>query len=90
MHDSCVAIKTISLEIDAYEKLRRAKREPRESFSNVVRRAKWDDLPPKAAELLEELGRLSRERPDVLLPLEALNALGRRRRTKRVTSRWRL
>lgn len=30
--------KTISLELDAYEKLRRAKRTPRESFSEVVRR----------------------------------------------------
>ena len=30
--------KTITLELDAYEKLRRAKRFPRESFSEVVRR----------------------------------------------------
>lgn len=30
--------KTISLELDAYEKLRRSKRFPRESFSEVVRR----------------------------------------------------
>lgn len=33
-----MATKTISLEIDAYEKLKRAKRFPRESFSDVVRR----------------------------------------------------
>lgn len=30
--------KTINLELDAYEKLRSAKRFPRESFSDVVRR----------------------------------------------------
>lgn len=30
--------KTISLEIDAYERLKSAKRSPRESFSEVVRR----------------------------------------------------
>ncbi|MGB0333880.1 MAG: antitoxin VapB family protein [Opitutales bacterium] len=30
--------KTISLELDAYEKLKSAKRFPRESFSEVVRR----------------------------------------------------
>ena len=38
---SCVSIKTISLELDAYEKLRRAKR-GKESFSAVVRRARFD------------------------------------------------
>ena len=35
---SCMATKTISLELDAYEKLRAAKR-PGESFSATVRRA---------------------------------------------------
>lgn len=39
---SCIALematKTITLEIDAYERLKRAKRTPRESFSEVVRR----------------------------------------------------
>jgi hypothetical protein len=39
-----MSIKTISLEIDAYEKLRKAKR-GRESFSQVVRRAQFD--PPQ-------------------------------------------
>ncbi len=43
MHDSCMATKTISLELDAYEKLRKAKRSERESFSQVVRRARWED-----------------------------------------------
>ena len=37
-----MAIKTISLELDAYEKLRNAKRGG-ESFSAVVRRAKFDE-----------------------------------------------
>jgi Putative antitoxin len=37
-HDSLVPTRTITLELDAYEKLRRAKRSPRESFSEVVRR----------------------------------------------------
>ena len=38
MHESCMATKTITLEIDAYEKLKAAKRGG-ESFSSVVRRA---------------------------------------------------
>lgn len=53
-HFSCifhaVPTKTITLELDAYEKLRRAKRGG-ESFTEVVRRATWIDAPTTAAEL---------------------------------------
>lgn len=83
-----MAIKTISLELDAYEKLRWAKRGPRESFSSVVRRAHWDDLPPNARSVLEDLRLLASEHPDVLLAPEALDALERRQRTVRRASRW--
>jgi predicted CopG family antitoxin len=38
MHDLCMATKTISIEIDAYELLVREKRDPKESFSRVIRR----------------------------------------------------
>ncbi|HKJ89687.1 MAG TPA: antitoxin VapB family protein [Oceanipulchritudo sp.] len=44
--------KTISLEIEAYEKLRRAKRFPRESFSEVVLRASIPDGGISGRELL--------------------------------------
>ena len=40
VHVSCMATKTITLEMDAYEKLRQAKRAG-ESFTEVVRRAVW-------------------------------------------------
>lgn len=52
MHALCMATKTISLELDAYERLRRAKRSPRESFSGVVRRAIWRDATPTAGDVL--------------------------------------
>ncbi len=39
MHDLCMATKTISIEIDAYELLVREKRDPKEPFFRVIRRA---------------------------------------------------
>jgi hypothetical protein len=52
MHVSCMATKTITLELDAYEKLRAAKKSG-ESFSEVVRRASFPDTPLTGARLLE-------------------------------------
>ena len=52
MHDSCMATKTITLEMDAYERLKRAKRSPSESFSSVVRRAIFPGSPSTAGEVL--------------------------------------
>jgi predicted CopG family antitoxin len=52
MHDSCMATKTITLEMDAYERLRMAKRSPSESFSSVVRRAVFPGSPSTAGEIL--------------------------------------
>ena len=57
MYYSCMATKTITLELDAYEKLLRAKRSPRESFSSVVRRAVIPNESQTAAELLQWIRR---------------------------------
>ena len=47
-----MATKTISLRVEAYEKLRRARTHPTESFSDVVMRARWDDQTVSGGELL--------------------------------------
>ena len=54
MYDSCMATRTITLELDAYEKLRAAKR-GRESFSSVVRRCILPDGPKTGKALLDYL-----------------------------------
>jgi len=47
-----VSTKTITLELDAYEKLRRVKRGG-DSFTEVVRRAVWVDAPVTGESLLD-------------------------------------
>jgi len=56
MHDSCMPTKTISLELDAYERLKAAKG-PGDSFSDVVRRATFPKRPFTAQDLLLQLQR---------------------------------
>ncbi|MEK6686878.1 MAG: antitoxin VapB family protein [Gemmatimonadota bacterium] len=67
--------KTISLKEEAYERLRRAKRDPSESFSDVVLRARWDDTPITTGGLL----RLVRERGPLYsaTELDAIEAANR-------------
>jgi predicted CopG family antitoxin len=47
-----MSVKTISLRLEAYERLRAAKRYPTESFSQVVLRATWPEDTITARELL--------------------------------------
>jgi predicted CopG family antitoxin len=47
-----MATKTISLRLDAYEKLKRARRSHEESFSEVVLRGHWPEPLLSGAELL--------------------------------------
>lgn len=51
MHDLCMPTKTISLRLDAYERLRRARIRPDESFTEVVLRAQWPDRGMTSREL---------------------------------------
>jgi hypothetical protein len=50
-----MATKTISIDLDAYERLRKARRRPSESFSAVIKRARWDLAPSTGAALLAAL-----------------------------------
>lgn len=56
MHSLCMATKTISLKLEAYERLRRARRSPDESFSDVVMRAEWPEVGITARELRTAYG----------------------------------
>jgi predicted CopG family antitoxin len=55
MHNACMSTKTISLKLEAYEKLRRARRYPEESFSEVILRAVWPKETLTGAEFLAKL-----------------------------------
>jgi hypothetical protein len=79
-----MATKTITLELDAYEKLRRAKRSDRESFSEVVRRARFDDGPHTGAAILTHLMELRVRHPEAFLPDDVLDRIDERARTRSV------
>jgi hypothetical protein len=55
MHDRRMPTKTISLELDAYEWLKRAKKNEGESFSQVVRRLAQERPVMTAGELEEAM-----------------------------------
>jgi hypothetical protein len=50
-----MATKTISIDLEAYERLRRARRTRSESFSMVIKRAAWPAPPRTAGALLRAL-----------------------------------
>jgi len=64
--------KTISVDLEAYERLRRARSSARESFSQIIKRAVWTPEPGTAGQLLA----LTRAQGECL-PAAALDALDR-------------
>ena len=54
-NDEEMMTKTISVDVDAYERLRRARIGPEESLSQVIKRARWDPPPSTGAALLAVL-----------------------------------
>lgn len=57
MHGACMATKTISIDLKAYERLRKARQSETESFSQVIHRAKWTASRRTCGDLLEVLRR---------------------------------
>ena len=65
---------TISLDLDAYDRLRHARIRPDESFSQVIKRARWDTPPSTAAALLRALENAPVPEAEVLQRLELAQA----------------
>jgi predicted CopG family antitoxin len=76
MHGACMATKTISIDLVAYEALNRARKTPDESFSRVIRRAVWTERSPATGlELLEMLKKAPAAPEDLVGQLEANQAM---------------
>ena len=75
MYTCTMATKTISIDLEAYERLRRARRSPNESFSRVIKRAQWPNDEKTAAGLLERLEQAPLPDPAVLDRLDELQKL---------------
>ncbi len=67
--------RTLSVDEEAYRALVRARRHHRESFSKVIKRAKWDDGPKRCGGLLARAaGEISDESLAVLDEAQATDA----------------
>ena len=66
-----MASKNISITEDAYMRLRRARRHPRESFSEVIRRGEWGASAMTARSWLENMDSVPEVSEEVLGALEA-------------------
>lgn len=72
-----MATKTISIDIEAYEKLRRARKTPDESFSKVIKRAEWPTPARTTGALLAAFGTTPPLDADTLERLDAAQAADR-------------
>lgn len=71
-----MATKTLSVDEDAYRRLVRARKHARESFSKIIKRAKWEDGPPRCGDLLNRAtGEISDEALVILDKAQTEDAL---------------
>ena len=80
----CMSTKTISVRLEAYERLARARKTPSESFSDVIMRARWDAQPSTAGEYL----RVVRERGPAYRVDELAEIEDRKRDDRPPTDKW--
>ena len=66
-----MATKSISIDMEAYQRLTRARLSPKESFSQVIRRTRWDEQVKTCASLLAALPHIPPADETVLARLEA-------------------
>lgn len=69
-----MSTKTISIDLEAYERLSRARLSPKDSFSRVIKRAKWEMPAKTCGDLLQSLATLPTADDVVLDRLERAQA----------------
>lgn len=78
-----MSTKTLSVDEEAYERLRRARLHPRESFSTVIKRANWGVDVPRCGDVLRRMDGLP------LMDVEELDKLDRiQREGKEPEDKW--
>ncbi|MFC7337440.1 antitoxin VapB family protein [Haloferula chungangensis] len=65
-----MATKTISIDLEAYKRLTAARKEPRESFSQVIKRAEWTEQGRTCGALLAALPGIEAVDDEVIARLE--------------------
>jgi predicted CopG family antitoxin len=70
----CMSTKTLSVDLEAYERLSRARKYPRESFSQVIRRAIWAESAKSGKRILELMASTEPATEDVITRLEEVQA----------------